>query len=418
MRLAYLGRILPCLSETFVIREMAALRRRGLDVKALSIHPPEAIINPEIPDLVQEVEVLTRPWAPLFWLAHLYFALAFPARYWGCLRDYVLRDQSHQGQTLRRWQYFTIAPYTAMRLRSLQISHVHAHMANVPATVAMMAARLAGISFSFTLHSYYDTYLDDLLFPEKLTAAAAVVSVSHYYLDMLPRRYPEAAAVKIDVVRCGIDPESYVPQPHPRNDPPVLVSVARITDTKGFPTLVQACGILRDQGVPLECRIIGDGPDFEDVQRLIAQLQLTDRVFLLGSRQPPEVKAAYGQADLMALPCCYSRDPRWFNNHDCIPFVLMESMAMGLPVISTRLGGIPELIQDGETGLLVEPEDPQGLATAIARILKDEDWARRLAQAGRNYVIQEFGADKNAQKLEEIFTRVVKGAGPKPKAQP
>ncbi len=407
MRLAYLGRILPCLSETFVVREMAALRRRGLDVRAFSIHPPEAIDNPEIPKLVQEVEVLVRPLLPIFWLAHLYFALFFPARYWGCLRDYVLRDPGHQGHAWRRWQYFAISPYTAWRLRSLQIGHVHGHMANVPATVAMMAARLAGISFSFTLHSYYDTYLDNLLFPEKLTAAAAVVSVSRYYLDMLPRRYPEAAKVKIDVVRCGIDPESYVPQPHPRNDPPLLVSVARLTDTKGLPTLIQACGILRDQGVPLHCRIIGDGPDLEDLQKLIAQLQLQDRVFLVGKRQPPEVKAAYREADLMSLPCCYSRDPRWFNNHDCIPYVLMESMAMGLPVISTRLGGIPELIQDGETGLLVEPEDPRGLAAAITRVLKDEDWARQLAQSGRNYVIQEFGADKNAQRLEAIFTRVV-----------
>ncbi len=407
MRLAYLGRILPCLSETFVVRELAALRRRGLEVKPFSIHPPEEIDNPEIPDLLQEVEVLVRPHNPLFWLAHLYFAVNFPARYWGCLRDYVLRDPSQQGQTRRRWQYFTIAPYTAMRLRSLGIDHVHGHMANVPATVAMMAARLAGISFSFTLHSYYDTYLDNLLFPEKLAAAAAVVSVSRYYLDMLPRRYPQAAGVELDVVRCGIDPKSYVPRPHPRNNPPVLISVARITDTKGFPTLVQACGILRDQGVPLECRIIGDGPDLEMVQQLVAQLQLQDRVIFLGAQQPPEVKAAYGEADLMALPCCYSRDPRWYNNHDCIPYVLMESMAMGLPVISTYIGGIPELIKDGETGLLVEPEDPQGLAAAIARLLKDEAWARRLAQAGRDYVMDEFGAEKNAQRLQEIFTRVV-----------
>jgi colanic acid/amylovoran biosynthesis glycosyltransferase len=411
MRIAYLGRILPCLSETFVVREMAALRRRGLDVKPFSVHPPEAIINPEIPDLVQEVEVLVRPWHPRFWLAHLYFALAFPSRYWGCLRDYVLGDQSHQGQTWRRCQYFAIAPYTAWLLRSLKIQHAHAHMANVPATIAMMAARLAGITFSFTLHSYYDTYLDNLLFPEKLAAAAAVVSVSEYYLDMLPRRYPQAATIKIDVVRCGIDPQSYVPRPHPRNDPPQLLSVARVTDTKGFPTLVQACAILRDQGVPLECRIIGDGPDLEDLKKLISELQLTDRVILLGARQPPEVKAAYGQADLMALPCCYSRDPRWFNNHDCIPYVLMESMAMGLPVISTRLGGIPELIKDGETGLLVEPEDPQGLAAAIARILQDEEWARRLGQAGRHYLMEEFNADKSAQKLEEIFTRIVEAGG-------
>lgn len=407
MRLAYLGRILPCLSETFVVREIAALRRRGLDVRAFSVHPPEEVVNSEIPDLCREVEVLNRPHYLLFWLSHLVFALVFPRRYWGCMYDYVLRDRNSSGQHWRRWQYFTIAPYTAWRLRALQIDHVHAHFANVPATVAMMASRLAGISFSFTLHSYYDTYLDNLLFPEKLTAAAAVVSVSYYYFDMLRRRYPEAAGVNLNLVRCAVDTESYVPQPHPYHNPPLLISVGRVTDTKGFPTLVQACALLRDQGVELHCRIIGDGPDLEELQDLVARLQLQGRVFLMGRRQPFEVMSSYREADLMALPCRYSQDPRWFNNHDCIPVVLMEAMAMGLPVISTRLGGIPELIQDGETGLLVEPEDPQGLAAAIARLLKDEDWARQLAQAGRNYVIQEFGADKNAQRLEAIFTRVV-----------
>ncbi len=407
MRIAYLARILPCLTEIFVVREMAALRRRGVDVRAFSVHPPEEVFNPEVPDLLKEVEVLNRPGHPLFWLSHLVFALVFPRRYWGCLYDYVLRDHKSHGHHWRRWQYFTIAPFTAWRLRALHIDHVHAHFANVPATVAMMAARLAGISFSFTVHSYYETFLDNLLLPEKLTAAAAVVSVSHYYTVMLRNRYPDAAGVKMEVVRCGIDAGSYTPNPHPRNDPPLALSVGRLSDTKGFPTLIQACARLRDQGVPLECRIIGDGPDLEELQDLIARLQLGDRVFLVGKRQPPEVMAAYRQADLMVLPCCYSKDPRWLNNHDCIPYVLIEAMTMGLPVISTRVGGIPELIRDGETGLLVEPEDPEGLAAAMARLLADEELARHLAQAGRDFVVREFAADRNAQKLQDIFTKII-----------
>lgn len=407
MRIAYLARVLPCLSETFVVREIAALRRLGMEVKPFSIHPPEKVINPEIPDLPAEVQVLVRPLNPLFWLAHLVLALAFPRRYWGCLYDYVLRDRGHQGKFWLRCQYFSIAPFTAWRLISAGIDHVHAHFSNASATVAMMAARLAGITFSFTVHSYYEVFVDNLLLPEKLADAAAVVSISQFYIDRLKQLFPQAAGVKIDLVRCGTDGEAFIPKTHARNTPPVFISVGRLVDHKGFPTLIEACAELRDRGLACECRIIGDGPDLEALQNLIARLQLGDRVKLLGALQPAEVKTAYQQADLMVLACCASKDPRWLDNQDGIPVVLMEAMASGLPAISSRVAGIPELIRDHDTGLLVDPDDPPALAAAMARLLADEGLAQRLAQAGRNYVVQEFGAQTNALRLQKIFTRIM-----------
>jgi glycosyltransferase involved in cell wall biosynthesis len=260
MRIAYLARVLPCLSETFVVREIAVLRRLGVEIKPFSIHAPEAVVNPEIPDLAAEVEVLARPQRPLFWLAHLALALAYPRRYWGCLYDYVLRDRERQGKFWLRCQYFAVAPLAAWLLRSAGIEHVHAHFANAATTVAMMAARMAGISFSFTFHSYYEGFIDNLLLPEKLAAAAAVVSISRYYIHLLQQRYPQAAGVKFEVVRCGIDGESYISEGHPRNTPPVFLSVGRLVDHKGYPTLIRACAELRDRGVAFECRIIGKGP--------------------------------------------------------------------------------------------------------------------------------------------------------------
>lgn len=406
MRIAYLARVMPCLSETFVVREIAALRRLGLEVEACSIHAPEKVENPEVPDLCALVEVLAQPRKPLFWLAHLFLALTAPRRYWGCLYDYVLKDQEHQGKFWLRWQYFAIAPYTAWRFLAKGIDHVHAHFANASATVAMMAARLAGITFSFTVHSYYEVFVDNLLLPEKLRDAAAVVSISQHYIDKLRELFPRTAKVRIDIVRCGIDGHYYTAQPREGHTPPVLVSVGRLVDHKGFPTLIEALADLRDRGIDCECRIIGDGPDLEALQQLISRLKLADRVKLLGSLQPAAVKNAYQQADLLALPCCASKDPRWLHNQDGIPVVLMEAMAMELPVISTRIAGIPELIHDQENGLLVDPDDPQGLAAALARLLADPKLAHKLAQAGRQYVIQEFGAHTNALRLQKIFTRI------------
>lgn len=409
MRIAYLARLLPCLSETFVVREIAALRRLGLEIKPFSIHAPEAVSNPEIPDLLREVEVLVQPRKPLFWLAHLAFALAFPRRYWGCLYDYVLRDREHQGKFWLRCQYFAVSPLAAWHFLFGGIEHVHAHFANAAGTVAMMAARLAGISFSFTFHSYYEGFIDNLLLPEKLAQAAVVVSISRYYIGLLQQRYPQAARVKFEVVRCGIDGESYIHQAHPRHTPPVFLSVGRLVDFKGFPTLIQACATLRDRGLAFECRIIGKGPDWEELENLISRLGLGERVRLLGARQPAEVKTAYQQADLMVLASCASKDPCRLNDQDGIPVVLMEAMAMGLPVISTRIAGIPELIRDNETGLLVNPDDPAGLAAAMARLLEDQGLARQLARAGRNYVIKEFGSDPNAIKMRRVFTEIIEG---------
>jgi len=263
MRIAYLARVLPCLSETFVVREIAALRRLGMEIKPFTIHPPDTVINPEIPDLAAEVEVIVRPRKPLFWLAHLTLAIAFPRRYWGCLYNYVLLDRERQGKFWPRWQYFAVAPFTAWHLLSAGIEHVHAHFANAATTVAMMAARLAGISFSFTFHSYYEGFIDNLLLPEKLTEAKVVVSISQHYIEKLRQRYPQAAGVKMEVVHCGIDGDSYTPKVRKRNTPPVFLSVGRLVDFKGFPTLIQACAALRDRGLAFECRIIGDGPDLE-----------------------------------------------------------------------------------------------------------------------------------------------------------
>jgi glycosyltransferase involved in cell wall biosynthesis len=411
MRIAYLARILPCLSETFVVREIAALRRLGLTVMPFSIHSPEGVCNPEIPDLLREVEMLVQPRNPMFWLAHLLFALGFPQRYFGCLYDYVLRDRHHQGKFRLRWQYFIVAPFAAWRLRAAQIDHVHAHFSNASATVAMMAAKLAGITFSFTIHSYYEVFVDNLLLPDKLLDAAAVVSISQFYIDQVKRLFPQTAGVKMDLVRCGVDGEVFTLHSHPRNTPPVFISVGRLVDYKGFATLIEACARLRDQGLAFKLKIIGDGPDREGLQKQIDRLRLGGRVQLLGALQPEEVRKAYRQADLMVMACCPSKDPRWLNDQDGIPVVLMEAMATGLPAISTRIAGIPELIRDQDTGLLVNADDPDGLAAAMARLLADEGLAQRLAQTGRAYVLEEFGARVNALRLQKIFTRVVEKRG-------
>jgi glycosyltransferase involved in cell wall biosynthesis len=397
--IAYLGRVLPVLSETFVVREIAALRSLGVRIKPFSLYPPDQkVVHPEAPGLAREVEVLYRPASPWFWLAHLFFLLRHPGRYWHCLVRYALRAPEPWRNRRRCLAFFVVAPYTAWHLRRAGVQHLHAHFANAPASVALPAAHLAGISFSFTVHAY-DLFIDRLLLPAKLEAAAFVASISRYNLDFLQANFPAAAArARMALVRNGIDPERFRPQPHAIGNPPLVLAVGRLVETKGFHVLVEACARLRQVGRACHCLIVGEGPEAKRLKQIVGDLELDDWVELPGRLQPEELLPVFRRADLLAMPACI-RD----GDQDGIPTVLIEALAMEIPVVATRVSGIPELVIDGRTGLLVDSNDPAALAAAMARLLQDRGLARRLAAEGRQLVVSEFNSRRSAARMLELF---------------
>lgn len=400
--IAYLARNLPTFPETFVVREIVALRRLGLEIKAFSLYPSDAAVrHPEAPDLVREVEVLIQPRNPLFWLAHLFLALRFPKRYFHCLYAYVLIAD---GTWQSRWhslKYFMVAPFAAWHLRRAGIKHLHAHFANAATSVALMAATLAGISFSFTAHAF-DIFIDKLLMPAKLSAAAFVACISSYNVRFLREHYPEARKAHIVVVRNGLDTARFCPHPHPLGVPPCIIAVGRLVETKGFHTLVEACALLRDQGIDCQCLIIGEGPEAGRLNHMIKDLDVADRVILKGKLPPDVTVSYYQQADILAMPSCVRN-----QDADGIPTVLIEAMAMEIPVVGTRVSGIPELVLDGETGLLIAPDDAAALAAALARLLQDQNLARRLARAGRDLVVSQFNGENSARQLRDLFATTI-----------
>ena len=399
MVIGYLGRILPFFSETFVVREFAALRDLGAEVKPFSIRLPDRrAIHPEAPGLAGEVVVLGRPLNPLFWLAHLLFLVIHPVRYFRTLWRYVMAAREPLRRRLRSLVHFSMAPYAALRMRKAGVGHLHAHFANSPASVAMMTAELAAIPFSFTAHAY-DLFVDDILLPAKLKAAAFVVAISHYNLNYFRDRFAEAEDAKIEIVRYCVNLDSLPPRPPPSNDPPVILAVGRLVGKKGFTTLVEACAHLNSSGLRADCFIIGEGPEREELEGLVENLRLADSVFLIGKLQQTEVREYYRRADLLAMPSCISNKDR-----DGIPNVLIEAMAMEIPVVSTSVSGIPELVRDGETGLVVEPNDPKVLSDAIARLLRDQVLARKLATAGRKLVIEKYNSRRSASRMFKLIT--------------
>ncbi len=400
--IAYLARDLPAFPETFVVREIAALRRLGLKIKTFSLRSPDANLqHPEAPNLAREVEVLIQPLNPLFWLAHLFFALRFSKRYFRCLYAYVLiADETWQSRR-RSLVYFVVAAFAAWRLSRTGIKHLHAHHANAATSVALMAAALADISFSFTAHAF-DIFIDKLLLPAKLSAAAFVACISQYNMRYLQERYPEALTAHLVVVRNGLDTDRFRPYPHSLGVPPGIIAVGRLVETKGFHTLVSACARLRDQGLPCQCIIIGEGPEAGRLKNIIKDLDLTDRVILKGKLPPDECLSYYRKADVLAMPACIRN-----QDADGIPTVLIEAMAMEIPVVATRVSGIPELVINGQTGLLVAPDDAAALAEALSRIFQGQNLAYRLAQAGRELVVSQFNSEKSPRQLRDLFAAAI-----------
>lgn len=405
-RIAYVSRIIPSVSETFVVREIAALRDLGLSIKVFSVHAFDpAIVHPEIPELNSETEVLTCPSNPLFWLAHLYFLSRFPGRYLRCFKNYVAKGEPARASRLRCLRFFLVAPFFALRVRQSGVTHIHAHFANVSAAIAMMAASLAGIPFSITIHSRFEMLIDRLLMPQKLAAAKFVATISRFNIEKYLLPVFHADPSKVFLVRCGIDCDRYTRGRPALTGPPLVLSVGRLSDTKGFPTLVDACRMLREWGIEARCVIIGGGQDRESIEARIEAEGLSDRVALAGELFADKVKEFLEKAHMFVLPCRVSTSTAERGNHDGIPYALIEAMAMGIPSISTPIGGIPELILDGRTGLLVEPENPRALAQAIAAVIRDPDLAARLSAGGRDMVFREFNVRRSAQRLYELFTQ-------------
>lgn len=246
---------------------------------------------------------LRQPRNPQFWLTHLFFLLRFPGRYCRSLWRYVLATPEPWRCRWRYLAYFAVAPFAASRLRRYGVKHLHVHFANAPSSVALVATRLAGISFSFTAHAY-DIFIDQQLLPEKLAIAAFVACISRFNLQYLQQRYATAAGARLRLVRNGVDPQRFSPLVREPARPPTVIGVGRLMETKGFHILVKAIAWLREQGREVSCIIAGDGPEAERLQRLINERHLGDRISLLGRVQPEDLLAYYRRTRVLAMPCC------------------------------------------------------------------------------------------------------------------
>jgi glycosyltransferase involved in cell wall biosynthesis len=386
---AYLFERFPSFVQTFVYREAVEMVRQQMNPWLVSIRRPddpaelaeqldvEVFYAAEEKELRAEVDA-ARAARTLPWRAHR----AIP------------RHRS-EPDSQRMFEAIWLAP----KLRERGIRHVHAHFGGVAARTAWWLRKLFGFSYSFTGHA--NDIFCDTDFPitneDLVRKARFVVTETDFARRWMEEKYPHARG-RIFRVFNGLAMDD-LPSRDASPGTPRIVSVGRYVEKKGFPDLIEACRLLRDAGCLFRCDLIGGGPLEASLRQQIGAAQLTDSVDLLGSCSQVEVRKALASAHIFALACVPDRD----GGSDNLPTVIMEAMAIGLPVVSTRVAGVPEMIRHGEDGLLTEPHDPAALAVSLRTLLQDPDLATSVGQRAAASARGKFSIEQATRELKHLL---------------
>jgi len=403
LRLAYVIGTYPNLTTTFIDREVKSLREQNASPTIISIRRPSGPLSRDQEELHKLVTYLLPVGIGRLMAAHLHFALWRPARYFGTLLYLLGRPHPGSHTRLRTFLHFAEGVVAARVLDNVGCNHVHAHFADRAATVALVASRLLGVPYSVTAHAN-DIYVKPVLLAEKIAGAVFTATCTAFNKTYLEGLLGDEARRKIHCIYHGLDMRKYQPTARVPARRPILLSVGQLKEKKGFSCLVKACQILRESGADFECWIVGEGPLRGALTRQIDELGLSEIVHLKGSLPHEDVVECYRRASMFVLPCVVGGD----GDRDGIPNVILEAMAMQLPVVSTRHSGIPEAIENGVSGLLVPPGDDVALAGAIGRLLANPADTNRLGKAGRLSVTERFSVDSNVNLLLQLFLAAVR----------
>ncbi len=399
----YMSGTVPVRSETFVYREIFALRTLGLDVQTASVHRPvRGLDDGRLEEMAESTVEIYSSGAGLIVRDMLAEFLTHPFRTVGtifrCALDAFFSTDVIMSRRLKvLWQGIAgIA--LAHRIRKKRITHIHAHMAHVPTTIAMYAARQLGISFSFTGHAN-DIFPNRTLLKEKLERASYANCISYWHRDFFRSIVPRSDT-EYPIVRCGVDTSKYEAIPAPSGERLEVLSVGRLVEKKGFDVLIRAAGeIAQKGGAAVRVTIAGGGPEEKKLKELIAELPPSAEVVMLGETDNDQVMDLMSRADVFALPCRVASS----GDRDGIPVVLMEAMARGRCVIAGDLETIRELIEDGISGIMIPPGDQEALEKVLIELANNRARIDELGLAARKRIEDEFDLKLNAERIKETL---------------
>ncbi len=399
-RLAYLFSRYPVVSQTFCDTEILALEKLGVELELYSIYPPPTSFRHG-----HAARMKAEPhYAPPSQVLKLGEQAAKRSGRWpdALIAAHDRRFGKEYKSALRARNALYFADLFAAR----GITHFHVHFANRAAHTAIFIKALSGIPFSISTHGQdfmVDLGNDDLL-REICRDAEFIANETEFSKGLVRERCPDSAAKMLRVFN-GMDLANFpAATVEPSNAVPRIVSTGRLIEFKGFHHLIAACADLKKRGLSFDCEIIGEGPWRHDLQSQIESSGVSDRVRLLGSLPQEEVFAKLRGCDIFTLACILDKK----GASDVFPTVILEAMASGKPVVSTRLAGVPEQIDDARTGLLVPPGDERALADALAKLLQSPDLRRQYGHAARARIETDFAVDRTVLPLKSLFEKYVK----------
>jgi len=347
-RVAYVVNVFPKLSETFIAWELAELRRRGVEVCILSLRPPDE----------------------------------------GRRHEFIAQTGLEERTVYNSWEFPAV-------LREFRPELLHAHFATEPTAAARELAAELRVPFTFTAHGYDIYRRPPADFADRASAASAVITVSEANARYIVKTFGVPTA-QIHVIPCGVDAERFSPHGK-RLEPPHVVCVARLRPVKNLGLLLEACASLRARGVEFRCTVIGDGSCRDELEAMRARLGLARVVEFAGAAEQAEVLAWWQRATIAALT----------STSEGMPVSLMEAAACGVPAVAPAVGGIPELVEDGVTGLLVPVGDTQALSAALEQLLRNPELAARMGMAARRRVEERFSLMGQVDRLLALWAELV-----------
>jgi glycosyltransferase involved in cell wall biosynthesis len=398
-RVAYLVSSFPVLSETFVLYDALEMEKSGVSIYIYPLlRRRQAITHREIARLrapVLDLPLLTFP----ILAAQINFILRQTGKYFRVLYEVLAGSFGSPRFFLGALVFFPKAVFFARDMEMHGIEHIHAHFANHPATAAYIISRLTDIPFSFSARGS-DIHKDRTMLKLKLEQAKFAIAVSAYNKAVMVNTCGEACQEKIRVIYGGVDISRFTPCHAGEHQGAVkIVCVARFESVKGHDCLIDACQLLRKRGIDFECRLLGDGPLRVAVEAKITRLQLDKEIILMGACSQEQVLHTLTHADIAVLATVQTRR----GECEGIPNVLKEAMAVGLPVVASDIAGIPELVENGKSGILVSPGDVTALSDALAILAGSEQLRENMGCNGRDKVAKYFNLRSSTRQRANLF---------------
>ena len=400
-RIAYLAPEIPALSATFVYNEIIEMENEGLIITPISVHIPSSpACDATLRHLTDSTNYLYQKSILKFILTFIKFLLKRPKKILAALQ-LLFKDLQGNKLPLKRkigLIYRFLASCTAAEiLLSQKCEHIHAHFAHVPTDIAMYAAEVAGVTYSFTSHAN-DIFVHNWLLKEKIDRSKFAVTISEFNRNFIAKHCDNHK--KIHVIPCGISGLRFNTQTNKILNSPFTIGIlGRMVEKKGFDIALEAAKILVETGMKFSLLLAGDGPLKEALHRKVLEQDLSNQVKFLGPVPHEDVPNWLKTIDVFVLPC--QMDSK--GDMDGIPVVLMEAMAAGVPVISTWLSGIPELINNYNEGILIPPREPKALASSITKMLSETDFRNRCIINAADKVNHLFNININTRVLAKLF---------------